>query len=464
MSYLTTPRQGGHATSRAAVAAIMQAASSTSLPRATRFWIDGDSQETSPGGQGNEFINLLNWRFWEHFGTSPESQLHNVSSSGSGAPFAPFGQRAASYDAVAAGSTPTARYPYSFQPAVNNRYTAGGPGGSNNNNGIAAVLQANLLNIPSSLTEIRRDLEYIKREGITYNALVPKLSNQGDSFYVRFTSSATGAPAFFNSNQGSAVIDISAAISAANEWLQVSAPYQYGATPPTPANLATLYPQAVARSNNSSQVEIGAFWWSSTDKRGIVVHACAEGGKRTDQLFSERPDCAPFIAAFAPDVVVFACGTNDVIAGHSAATFKTNVLAKISAYRAAIPGIPVILLGDADCVGFSAPARAEFDNYPDKLQEIADDPANLAVYVNRRRILEEHYGWVYTNPNFSTLFAPDGYHYNTSGARMAAYVTYDALLELGQIKRSGGPSSIAIGLGLGFTGTGSIGSMGGGGA
>lgn len=448
MSYLTTPRLGGHPTSRAAIEAIMQSASSTSLSRAKRFWCDGDSQETSPGGQGNEAINLLNWRLWEHFGNAPESQLHNVSSSGGGAPFAPFGQRAASFDAVAAGSTPTARYPFSFQPAANNRYTAGGGSGTNNNNGVSSVLQANLLNVPSALTEIRRDIEYIKRDGITYNALVPKLSNQGDSFYVRFSSTSNGSPAFFNSNQGSAVVDISAAVAAVNEWLQVSAAYQYGATPPTPANLATLYPQAVARSNNTSQVEIGAFWWSSTDKRGIVVHACAEGGKRTDSLFSERPDCAPFIAAFNPDVVLFACGTNDVIAGHSAATFKTNVLAKMAAYRAAIPSIPFILLGDADCVGFSAPTRAEFDLYPDKLQEIADDPANLAVYVNRRRILEERYGWVYTNPSFSTLFCPDGYHYNTSGARMIAYETFDALLELGQIKRTGGPGAVTLGMGL----------------
>ena len=113
IDYETYPYCGGAASSIALLRAVVERASG-SPTTAVRFLYDGDSQETSPGGQGSLYIPLMSYEFWEHFGNIPESQAMPPASYGPGS--AALLQVGSVAGGVAMGDVSLARFPFAMAP------------------------------------------------------------------------------------------------------------------------------------------------------------------------------------------------------------------------------------------------------------------------------------------------------------------------------------------------------------
>lgn len=416
-SSVSSPFYGGAPASQALFRSIVQTANGTPA-EAVRFAIDGDSQETCPGGQGIEYVTLLNYELWKHFRNVPETQIMGIGSYG-GTPRAAVCMQGASNGGAAAGDTPTARYPYNMQPSANNRYN------TSVSQGQSAVLQANMLNTATSLTEIDRATEYLSRTGLKFNVLLPFISTQGDTLRIRHTLSSNGASNYFTTTQLTETFDITSAQLDVNAWLKITTNYNFGSgNDPNSSNLLTQYPQCVVVSNNTTNVEVGNYWFSSRNTRGIIVSSFCTGGLVTTNQFADRPDCLPFIQTYAPSVMVLACMANDAGSGGgiTAAQFKTNVINKINTYLAANPNFVFLLMSDPDRTSLTAGQFTEFDAMPEKLREVANDPQYRAVFFDRKGILAAKYDWQRSSGTINSYLI-DSVHYSTAGARLAAYET-----------------------------------------
>lgn len=442
MSYLTTPRYGGHSSSRSALATLLASAWTTNLAKPVRAIFDGDSQETFPGGAGSEFGFLMNYLAWKHYGNSPESQILGITAVGSGSPPAGWGVRTSSNGAAAAGSTALGRFPYYMEPGTNSRYTS-------SSNGWAYVLQHNGLDGPSALTEIPRTIEYIQRAGCSWKMLVPNLlGGQGPTLQWRNVQSTSGAASYFTTQTGNGTISLAAANLANSGWTEVGAAYDFGGLPPSSSDIASNYAQVIVRSNGAYQIEAGPTWFLSQNTRGVTFHSLSAGGVQTERLFADRPNCGSFLTAFAPDLVVLACGANDIGRADSAATYGAAVQAKVSAYLALLPTATLVLAGDSDRTGVVS--ASEWNAYEDQLAAIAAISANRAVHINRRRILEEDYGWIVGGSNFNSL-CYDGVHYTTAGARAHAQILWRSILDVAGV-RAIFPNRLSLSTGIGIGG------------
>lgn len=379
---------------------------------------DGDSQETSPGGQGSLYNPLMAWELWRRYRNIPETQLQQVTSNG-GVPPAALGIRAARYEATDAGTMPVAAFPYTQEAAVPNRFAVNGVSGLAPQAGFITVLQHNLNDVDPTITEISRSVEYIRRVGVQVGTLVPHRVAQPDELRYRCSSNTASSPNFFLADQLAANVDISAAQVEESNFTPLLLPYDFGGSQPTAANISSLYAQAVFKSSVATVFEAGPVYYASADKRGISFTPWSEGGRKTSDLFTDRPSCLNFVAVWAPDIIRLKCGANDAGQSLTDAQFKAAVEAKIATYRTRLPNAVFVLESDAGRSGLTAPQIAAMDLYADRLAEIAAVSSNRAVFVNVQRYLHERHRWFSGSPVFSSLM-PDGVHYSLAGARLVA--------------------------------------------
>ncbi len=390
---------------------LMVGAFNASRSRCVRAVEDGDSQETSPGGSGSIYAPSLNYGLYRRYGNVPETQIMSCGSY-TGA----WAQRAAVYGAIGAGTASTTIFPYSLQPGSNNVFDDAPSGFPVY--GDATMLQANMIDLPAGLTQIGRTNEYIRRSGVSFHFMLPALTTQATSVSYRCVNSAINSVSYVGGNAtqtATGTVDTSSAVGSTTKFVEFSIAYDYGATSPTSANLASLYPQVILRSTNASPtVETGPRWFMSSNTSGITVHSLSAGGKKTSDLQADRPDCMPFMQAFTPDIVMLSCGTNETGgAGTSGADFKAAVLSKIAFYQTVAPTAIFLLFSEVDRTS-SVPNRSEWDAYADRLAEVAADSANNAIQMNMRRRMEVLYDWRAASPTITTYLS-DGVHYTTAG-------------------------------------------------
>lgn len=426
MAFTDTPYIGGSIEARSLLKGVLNGARNPGRSRATRWVADDDSQGTNPGGQGIYNHPYIAYFLWQRYGNIPESQIIGLIAVGGGSPPAGIGIRSGFVGPVAAGDTPLARFPYVMEAIADSRW----------DNSVAAygalwLLQADMLTISTSLTDIPRNVEYIKRSGLTFHMLIPHLATQGPTGYWRNSFSITGAGAYGLPNgladTASGTWDLTSAQVADNDWLEVSAAYNFGSDPPTAANLSTLYPQVIVRSNTAAQVEVGPAWFASGDKSGISLISCSAGGKTTASHFTERPDWQLLGIAIDPEIYSLQCGCNDAAAGHSKATYKTNVSDKIDQVQHELPDAVILLIPDCPISTLTAPQLTEYNTFADALYEIAQaDTTGRVVFINVQRRLQEVYGWNSTNAQTGG-FTSDGVHYAVAGAKMVAQETVSGM-------------------------------------
>ncbi|MBY0261878.1 MAG: SGNH/GDSL hydrolase family protein [Phycisphaerales bacterium] len=438
MTYLTTPRYGGHANSiKILQSLILQARRGNRSPHAVRVVVDGDSRSATPGGFGYNTIPLLAYEFYKVFGNMPASQILPIASAGNGANPVGASSTGAASGTNAVGDTLQTRYPYNTDP-VNAARRAG------DGLGFLVNLNHRLDFVSSEATEIERtSTEYIKRLGVRWNAMIPHVSTQGDNLEVSFLKNASATTNYYDpdSTLGPAqVINISAAKTANNLWLNLNGLLNWGAKVPTAGNLGTVYGQAQFRSASSSQmVEVGPVWFTSSDTRGFEFHTFSQGGKKMADQLLDRPNQAPFCTAFDPDIWYIALGTNDAGNGVSSAQFQADAQAKITARLASNPNALCVLIADYDR---GSPTNGpDFDLYADVLYSLSLISSNRSVFINRRRLTEEATGGLWNrNSGSFTTYCPDSVHAGILGSRIAAKADASALLAMGSTAVISGPS------------------------
>lgn len=442
MTYLTTPNFYAGPGAKARLRDILNRARNPSQSRAVRWVADGDSQETNPSGQGVLNHPLIAHELWKRYGNIPESQIIQRTNIATG-----IGIRVqhASMDAV--GNCALARYPYQMEPLVNPRVD-----NSVATHGALNLLSANLLNVTGSITDIPRTVEYIKRTGLSLKMLIPCLATQGDTLHYRCSFSTDGVSNFNNADTGSGTVDITAAQVANNAWITATMPYNFGASPPTAANLSTEYPQQIVRSANANQVELGPSWFASGDTSGIAVSSWSAGGVATDEHFTDRPDYQLFMQEYDPDIYSLQCGANDASDGDNKAAYKLAVSDKVDpGIIHEIPDAVILLIPDAPRTGLTAPQLTEYNQYADALYEVAQAFPDSCVFINVQRRLTDSHGWNSDNA-LTGGFTSDGVHYALPGARLIAQETVRGMFRAAGLEDPAGGRSRG---GVGPTGLGS---------
>lgn len=425
MTYLTTPRYGGHANSlKILQSLILQARRGNRTPHAVRIAIDGDSRSTAPGGFGNQVVAMLVYESWKVFGNIPASQILKVANSSGAIGAASTGATTSGTNAI--GDALANRFPYSADPANNSRRAS-------NSYGFLQNMNHRLDGVDAALTEIdRTSIEYINRTGLRWNAMIPYVSTQGANLQVNFLRNTTGATSYFGGSLGATqVVNIAAAQSASNDWLNLSGPFNWGGFTPNSGNLSSLYGLMELRSNSGTEmVEVGPAWFTSSDTRGFEWHSFSEGGKKMPDQQVDRPNSGPFATRFDPDIWYIALGANDTGQGVTAAQFSADAQAKINWRLSMNPGAICVLIADYDTN--STTNGAEWANYADVLYSLSQVSANRSVFINRRRILEEATGGLFnrSSGSFGT-YCPDGVHPSVTAARLIAKNDLAALLAMG---------------------------------
>lgn len=414
MSYLDVPNFYAAPAAKLRLKDYLNGARNPNRTTAVRMVWDDDSQGTSPGGEGKLVSPLFNYELWKRYGNTPESQIIGVTDVGGGSPPAGIGIRTGNVNMTAAGSTSTTRFPYYMEPVANSRVSNAVP-----TTGSLWLMQANWLTVDTSITDIPRTVEYIKRTGLTFRMLIPHLATQGDTIAYRCSLSATGGGAYFNANDATGTVDITDAQVADDDWQEISIPYTFGSAP-TDANLLTAYPQTILVSANANQVELGPAWYSSGDKSGITCHSWAAGGKVTSDEFTDRPGWQLFGRKFNPQIVALKTGVNDAAASLTKAQFKTAMTDKLDAYQHELPDAVYILESEAPLSTLTGAQTTEWLTYADALYEIAQAYPNDVVFINTGRRLTDSHGWTVTNAQTSG-FTSDGVHDALKGARLKAF-------------------------------------------
>jgi hypothetical protein len=428
IDFENNPYFGGANESVALFRSVMERAEG-SPDRAVRFLYDGDSQETSPGGQGYLYVPSIAYRFWTWFGNIPESQVM-APGNYPGA----IMQAAFTAGGVAYGAMPLTRFPFHMAP--------GGDGQLKNRLvadpwlGFAVVFQANLMGVSGELSEIDRTHSYSERDGLLFHMLLPHVATQGSSLQMRFALAPTSSVSYGATKQATKTVSVPGLAEDANAWSELVTPYDFGGVAPSGDNLMTSYPQVIIAGDPAiptMQVEVGPVWFSSQNTRGIAISTVSDGGQTTTGQFNLHPDCLPFLQAYAPDVVLLACCVNDAAqgVGVSAEVYKKHVEAKIASYLLANPELVFVLMSDPDTgpTSMEPPNFVQFDLMGDKLRELALVPANRAVFIDRKRLLDMKVGW-HREQNASGAFLLDGIHYNLEGARRAAQEDVNAMLTM----------------------------------
>lgn len=439
MTYLTTPRYGGHPANLKILQSLVAAAARPGrTPHAVRIAIDGDSRSTSPGGLGVFAVPLLAYESWKIFGNTPASQILKVANNNGGVGSASTG--ASISGTTAAGDTPVNRFGYAMDPANATRRASNGFG-------FLMHLNHRMDSLDPSLTEIdRTGTEYIKRVGLRWNAMIPYVSTQGANLQVSFLKNTAGVTNYFGGSLGSdQVVNIAAAQSAANDWLNLSGTFDWGAFTPTPANLSSLYGQMQFRSNSSTEmVEVGPAWFTSSDTRGFEWHTFSMSGKKMADHQVERPNSDAFATRFDPDIWYIACGANDGGTGVSSANFQADAQAKINWRLSTNPNALIVLISDYDRLSLTNPS--EFDLYSDVLYSLSQIESNRTVFINRRRILEEVTGGGFNRNSASfATYVPDGVHAGVVGSRLVAKYDLAALMAMG---KPAAKSGLGLNIGL----------------
>ncbi len=424
MTYLTTPNFYAAPGARSRLREALIGARNPSRSRAVRWARLGDSQETSPGGNATLGDPIIAYELWKRYGNIPESQCIPVTNLGGGSPFAAIGVRETLNASVAAGTALAARFPYCMEPGGNNRFDNSTP-----TTGALFLCQADLLGVNSAVTEISRTVEYMQRTGLEFHMLVPCITDQGSTIAYRDSLSTTGGPAYFNANTATGTYDITAAQVNDNDFIEISHACNFGASPPTAANLSSSYMQHILVSANASQVEFGPAWFASGNKSGVALTSWGAGGKKMADFLVDRSAWSYFGIAFAPDIVSIQFGANDGPAPVTAAQFALDAEALVSALEHDMTGTVFVLISDTPRTGLTAGQLTEYNLYADALLAVAQAHPDTCVFVNVQRRVTDSYGWTETTAATGG-FTADGVHDTIAGARIKGRETVNGLFRV----------------------------------
>ncbi|WP_153067345.1 SGNH/GDSL hydrolase family protein [Steroidobacter cummioxidans] len=403
--------------------ALWQAAQTQTL----RIAVLGDSQETSPGSHGFQYIPLLNYEMWKRFGNSPETPVVGCFYYGNSGPAnwllaghcAAPGPTATRLDATQI--LPNAQ-PSAFSTLNGASNITGG------NRGQLTMLRPDASGVDPS-TQIPTDVSYFNTSGVV-KARIYAATN--------VTSGEIGYQA--RPNATSSVSYAAAVTTRGTLALGLQAPtfsIQSGETSTLDFNRHPYLQLEVFGSSDQALTDvIGLRFVNKTHPQGVVIDNFSLGGYTASRFLSTHANAGQMFSAFGFHAAILHYGANEG-GSSSAAQFKSDISAVISRVRTWVgnASFPIILIADVYESTLPAARMAEYDRYVGAQLAIAQSDPNVMV-INARRLME-NIGWQ-ANGGRSSEFLEDGVHYTGLGARTLSAAEVAAMM--GEIHASGCPS------------------------
>ncbi len=359
-----------------------------SIHTACRLLILGDSQETSPGGNGRTYVPHLQRRFAEFSGGVDRTPIRGNTSFGSGFPPASW-----------LGSSATA---IGFPDDQGLESTWIPPGAS------TLVLSAEDLDAGdygprfTLLHDAAGTADPSWREGFTY--IDP------DAVAIEIFSLGLGkGPHRLEVVQRPTDLVHGWAAPTASEEIELvphpSIPYVFSGRSGPLDRGAAKYVQVEVRPvvDGGDLVLLGTRFRQLGRDSGLGASVYSKGGNAIHRLLEEHGHSGWFLNLDRPSVVVIQFGANDV-QSRTLLEFEADTRSLIEWLREAMdaPCLPVVLVSDPwQRVPVSLSDR--LDRYPGVLAAVAADTPGV-VAINQRKALEERFGW---GPDDQSFLADD---------------------------------------------------------
>lgn len=350
--------------------------------RTVRVCVMGDSQETycANGDAWFAWINSLAAAF---YGNMPETHFFPARSSGGGAPpsfmQSTFDIQVAA--AIGSGGLTSSMFPPGVYKPNPNGY---GPGLYDNNGlGMAYLLTHDNINGARSYGLNNTSLFQVSNS-VGVDVLAMRRNVAGGGVQLRVATNAASQVAY-HQQFGSNIDQTPATLTGAGTPGPVMLNFRN--IPWDRSDGAKKYIKCYLRGTaapGTNTCITGARFVNPLNPEGVVFTSFSEGGYKASDWAATHGDCAPFLAALGFDVYMISMGINDAIgAGHSPATFKSNIQAMMAICRAANPRCRIVLRVDTHMYSTS-PSMADFNQYAGVLKEIADTDTRVLVLNTRR--------------------------------------------------------------------------------
>lgn len=369
-----------------------------------RLGVLGDSQETSPGGGGIQYVPHLTHGFWERFGNIPETEIaSNVS------------EIELIHRSASAGGAPS-RIPTAYLPpgvTAKAHSALGAVNAAGSDYGTLFVLQHD--GVETHATGLRGGAYMDVSAGVRLQVFAATNASSGEVAWRTMPRDAAG-PSYFEPvvQSGISAVGLESGAHAIKSFMT-----------PTLSFDGKRYLQAEVFGTEPTKVTdvIGARFVSNNSV-GVAVQDFSDGGYRASTIVGSHGEAGDFFVASDADVYLLHYGAND--SGASAAEFKANTLALIAQLRSwhNDDSLPIILAGDPDRAGLTAAQRNEFDQFAGAQYEIAQADPN--VLLINSRLLAHEAGWYESSATFED-YVIDGVHYTEAGGRLLAQLEVNAL-------------------------------------
>lgn len=375
----------------------------------------GDSQETSPGGFGNEVLPALNYNLAKGFGGyTGKVYVKSFGSYGGGLPPADYMLRGT--NAGVYTSNLTGNYvPPNFLPQKMS--------GTATTYGAATLLQHNCIDVKSG-AGIPSGLDLFGRGEPFYVDIWARQYSGSQELTWQYSVQSSNIATYFNTNLSTGITSVGLD-NAANGIIKITVgPFQN----PTP--ITTPYNSFVTRAaalNNGADV-LALQFRRATGAGGIHVVSAGSSGYRVDTFLTNHGNCGPYLvqAMDQSGVVFLHYGANDIYGGYSASTVRSNYEALIAALRGASffnnANLLVVIFTETPRINGTTAQDTQTDLLIDELYDLADNDHNVMI-VNTRAMVESR---GFTRET-GAVFLEDTVHYNATGARLVAYVEAEAL-------------------------------------
>lgn len=401
----------------------------------------GDSQETSPGGQGSVYVPRLNYEMWRRFGNVPETPLVGCSPYGSGSPYADWLLRGAS-----TSPGPSATRLASNQILPNMTPTAhstlnGASNISGESYGQLTLLEQDAIDVDPGAA-IPSTTSYFNTSGVVKARIFAATGASSGEIAYWARPSDSNVPSYYNPVTTTGTLTLGLESSGFGVLSGDTAALDYGGK----HYLAI----EVAGTDDTKLTDIlGLRFFNETHPEGVIVNSFSAGGYQAASFLTNHGSAGDIFRALDFQAVILHYGANDSAAGLSAQDFETQIESVIALVRSWVgdPGLPVILIADVYRDGLTAAQASEYDQYVGAELAIAQADSNVMV-INARRLMD-NIGWNGSSGQISS-FLVDCCHYTPYGAQLLAAAETSALM--GEIPPQ--PSSVAASpAGGSFTGS-----------
>lgn len=377
----------------------------------------GDSQETSPGGQGAVYIPQLNFNAYVLSGSVTKTPwIGYNSSSGGGTPWAEWLVQTAN---AGGGVGPLVQGPTTILPNFGGCITSTNTGP--NVRGIQWYGQLFGLNVNAENTN----------PGSVYGGLGQFISAHPT---VDFETIVVNNP-----NNSNVVFQAKPTAIVDNNYFRPITTTRVSTVNTTATAGYTRFLEtgfAYSPSTNRMQIEISGDNLNKTVEiicsrfvspyttGGISFTDASAGGYTATSILTNHSLSGPFLTSLNPDCIMICYGANDSGQGKTPAQFETDVRNLMAWVRQYTPNVLFILTSDPFRTQSSQIKYDNMDLYSSALYNIALTD-NSVLFLNSRR-LTDSLGW---NASNYTTYLSDGVHYTSHGGIMKAAVEMQEIYE-----------------------------------